>query len=123
MEKEFYNQGSHYHRDIVPVHCTGRNSNFFYRLANLRKFLGIQSNLEMLYLVDETYKHRNDHITVTFGKPIGCATFDQTKTPIQWARWVKEQVYALGGVTKVPNISFLLLAFSYLLLNVDTNIC
>ncbi len=101
-KKNFITKAVTYHRDIVPVHCTGRNSNFFYRLANLRKFLGIKSNIEMLYLVDETYKHRNDHITVTFGKPIPCATFDQTKTPVQWAKWVKEQVYALGGVTKVP---------------------
>jgi len=101
-KKNFITKAVTYHRDILPVHCTGRNSNFFYRLANLRRFLRIKSNIEMLYLVDETYKHRNDHITVTFGKPIGYSTFDQTKTPVQWAKWVKEQVYALGGVTKVP---------------------
>ncbi len=64
--------------------------------------LGIKANLEMFYLVDETYKHRNDHITITFGKPIPYTTFDHTKTPMQWAKWVKEQVYALGGITRVP---------------------
>ncbi len=56
----------------------------------------------MFYLVDETYKHRNDTLTVTFGKPISYTTFDKSKTHLQWAKWVKEQVYALGGVTNVP---------------------
>jgi 1-acyl-sn-glycerol-3-phosphate acyltransferase len=101
-KKNFITKAMHYHRDIVPVYCTGRNSNFFYGLAWIRKILGIKSNIEMLYLVDETYRHRNDHITVTFGKPIPYTTFDQSKTPVQWAKWVKEKVYAIGGITKVP---------------------
>jgi putative hemolysin len=100
--KNFITKAVHYQRDIIPVHFTGRNSNFFYRLSNIRKFLGIKANLEMFYLVDETYRHRNDTLTVTFGKPIPYATFDRSKTQLQWAKWVKEQVYALGGVTHVP---------------------
>jgi 1-acyl-sn-glycerol-3-phosphate acyltransferase len=101
-KKNFISKAVHYKRDIVPVHFTGRNSAFFYRLYRIRKFLGIKSNLEMFYLVDETFKHRNDHLTVTFGKPISYTTFDHSKTPIQWAKWVKEQVYGLAGVTDVP---------------------
>ena len=100
--KNFITKAVHYQRDIIPVHFTGRNSNFFYLLYKIRKFLGIKANLEMFYLVDETYKHKNDTLTVTFGKPIPYETFDKSKTQMQWAKWVKEQVYALGGVTYVP---------------------
>jgi 1-acyl-sn-glycerol-3-phosphate acyltransferase len=100
--KNFITKAVHYQRDIIPVHFTGRNSDFFYRLANIRKFFGIRANLEMFYLVDETYMHRNDTLTVTFGKPIPYTTFDKSRTQLQWAKWVKEQVYALGGVTYVP---------------------
>lgn len=101
-KKSFITKAIHYKRDIVPVHFSGNNSKFFYRLYRLRKFLGIKANLEMFYLVDETYKHRNRSITVTFGKPIPFETFDRSKTPKEWARWVKERVYALGGVVDVP---------------------
>jgi putative hemolysin len=100
--KNFITKAVHYHRDIIPVHFTGHNSNFFYRLSSIRKFLGIKANLEMFYLVDETYRHKNDTLTVTFGKPIPSATFDRSRSHLQWAKWVKEQVYALGGVTQVP---------------------
>jgi 1-acyl-sn-glycerol-3-phosphate acyltransferase len=98
-KKNFITKAIHYHRDVVPVHCTGRSSNFFYNLANIRKGLGIKANIEMLYLVDETWGHYNEHFTVTFGKPISYTFFDQSKTPAQWASWVKEQVYALPGNT------------------------
>ena len=77
-------------------------SNFFYRLANLRKSLGIKANVEMLYLVDETYKHRNENLMVKFGNPIAWETFNSSKKPLEWAKWVKEKVYALDGVTHVP---------------------
>ena len=101
-KKNFITKAVHYKRDIVPVHFTGRNSPFFYRLYLIRKFLRIKANLEMFYLVDETFKHRNDHLTVTFGKPIPYCTFDSSKSPLQWAKWVKEQVYGLAGITDVP---------------------
>lgn len=100
--KNFITKAIFYKRDIIPVHFTGRNTTFFYNLYKLRSFLGIKSNLEMFYLVDETFRHRNDTLTVTFGKPIPYTTFDKSKSHIEWAKWVKEQVYALGGVSKVP---------------------
>lgn len=101
-KKNFITKSVQYQRDVVPVHFTGRNSAFFYRLYRIRSMLGIKANLEMFYLVDETFKHRNDHLTVTFGKPIPFTTFDHSRTPVQWAKWVKEQVYGLAGVTVVP---------------------
>jgi 1-acyl-sn-glycerol-3-phosphate acyltransferase len=101
-KKNFITKAVQYKRDVIPVHFSGKNSKFFYRLYHFRKFFGIKANLEMFYLVDETFKHRNDALTITFGTPIPYTTFDHSKTPVQWAKWVKEQVYALVGVTKVP---------------------
>lgn len=84
-------------RDVVPVFFDGRNSDFFYNLANLCKALGIKFNIAMLYLADEMFKNRHKTFTVTFGKPIPWQTFDKSKTPAQWAEYVKEEVYKLGG--------------------------
>ncbi|MDR0891720.1 MAG: 1-acyl-sn-glycerol-3-phosphate acyltransferase [Mediterranea sp.] len=82
-------------RDVVPVHFDGQNSSFFYRLANLCKALGIKFNIAMLYLADEMLKNRHKTFTVTFGKPIPWQTFDKSKTPTQWAEYVKDIVYKL----------------------------
>ncbi|MGD2035454.1 MAG: 1-acyl-sn-glycerol-3-phosphate acyltransferase [Bacteroidales bacterium] len=101
-QKNFIMKAIQYKRDIVPVHFSGRNTNFFYRLANLRKFLGIKANIEMLYLADETFRHRNKELVVKFGRPISWKTFDKTRKPLEWAKWVKEKVYALDGVYDVP---------------------
>lgn len=82
-------------RDVVPVHFEGRNSNFFYNLANLCKALGIKFNIAMLYLADEMLKNRHKTFTVTFGKPIPWQTFDKSKTPAEWAGHVRDIVYKL----------------------------
>ena len=82
-------------RDVVPIHFEGRNSNFFYNLANVRKFLGIKINIAMLYLADEMLKNRHKTLTVTIGKHIPWQTFDKSKTPAEWAAYVKDIVYKL----------------------------
>ncbi|MEG1562588.1 MAG: 1-acyl-sn-glycerol-3-phosphate acyltransferase [Bacteroides sp.] len=82
-------------RDVVPIHFEGRNSDFFYNLANVCKALGIKFNIAMLYLVDEMFKNRHKTFTITVGKPIPWQTFDQSKTPKQWAEYVKDIVYKL----------------------------
>lgn len=82
-------------RSVVPIHFEGRNSNFFYNLANLCKMLGIKFNIAMLYLADEMLKNRHKTFTVTIGKPIPWETFDKSKTPMQWAQYVKDIVYKL----------------------------
>ena len=82
-------------RDVVPIYFDGRNSNFFYNLASVCKALGIKFNIAMLYLVDEMFKNRHKTFTITVGKPIPWQTFDKSKTPAQWAEYVKEIVYKL----------------------------
>ncbi|NDV57299.1 1-acyl-sn-glycerol-3-phosphate acyltransferase [Bacteroides sp. 519] len=89
-------------RDVVPIHFEGRNSDFFYNLANLCKKLGVKFNIAMIYLVDEMMKNRHKTFTITFGKPIPWQTFDKSKTPAQWAEYVKEEVYKLGQNQESP---------------------
>jgi hypothetical protein len=101
-QKSLIIQSVKYKRDIIPVHFNGRNSDFFYNLANFRKTIGIKANIEMFYLVNETFKHSNKQFKVKFGAPIPWQTFDNTKSPLEWAKWVKEKVYALEGVYNIP---------------------
>lgn len=82
-------------RDVVPLHFEGRNSNFFYNLANICKIFGGKFNLAMIYLADEMLKNRHKTFTLTIGKPIPWQTFDKTKTPAQWAQFVRNEVYKL----------------------------
>ena len=84
-------------RDVVPIYFEGRNSDFFYNLANASKWLGIKFNIAMLYLADEMFKNRHKTFTVTIGKPIPWQTFDSSKTASEWAQYVKDIVYELAN--------------------------
>ena len=95
-KKTFISKSVQYQRDVVPIHFSGHNSNFFYRLANFSdRFLPF--NLAMVYLVDEMYKNVHKTFTITIGKPIPWQTFDKSKSPMEWAETVKDQVYSLSG--------------------------
>lgn len=93
-QKNFVQRAKEYQRDIVPIYFEGRNSRFFYILALLRKWLHIKLNIEMLYLVDEMYGAHGKHFQVHVLPPIPYTTFDNTKTPKEWAQYVKSIVYA-----------------------------
>jgi len=93
-KKTFITKSVQYQRDVVPIHFSGQNSNFFYRLANFSdRFLPF--NLAMMFLVDEMYKNVHKKFTVTIGKPIPWQTFDKSKSPMEWANFVQNSVYAL----------------------------
>jgi len=94
-KKSFISKARTYKRDIIPCFINGRNSDWFYNLARLRAFMGIKSNVEMLYLVDEMFKQRDKEIVITFGKPISYTIFDKKKTDLSWAQQLKNHVYAL----------------------------
>ena len=94
-KKTFLTKARTYNRDILPVYISGRNSDFFYNLANLRKKLGIKANIEMLFLVNEMYKYSGKKITITFGKPIPISKFDKSKSDQEWAAILREHVYKL----------------------------
>ena len=54
-------------RDIMPVYFGGQNSMKFYRMANLRKRLGLTFNIEQIYLPSEVIKSRGKTFEVVFG--------------------------------------------------------
>jgi len=94
-QKTFITKAIEFKRDIIPVHISGRNSNLFYNIANLRTFLGIKMYIETMLLPREMFKYRGKSVTVTFGKPIHWDTFTKEMTHAEWAQKVKELVYAL----------------------------
>ena len=94
-KKTFVTKSVETQRDVVPLHFEGRNSDFFYNLANMCKTLGIKFNIAMLYLADEMLKNRHKTFTLTIGKPIPWQTFDHSKSAKEWAQYVKEVVYKL----------------------------
>lgn len=94
-KKTFITKSVQTQRDVVPIHFEGQNSDFFYRLANINKMLGLKFNIAMLYLSDEMFKNKNKTFKVTIGKPIPWQTFDKSKKPSEWAQYVKELVYEL----------------------------
>lgn len=96
-KSNFVGKAQSYDRTVVPVHFGGKNSNFFYNLALVRKFLHIRANIEMLYLVDEMYRQRGAHFTLKIGEPIPpekLASLGNTRREI--AAVVREKVDKLG---------------------------
>ncbi len=94
-KKHFIQKSIEHQRDVIPVHISGENSRFFYKLSNIRKKLGIKWNLEMFYLADETFKQKGKEFTLTFGTPIPWSTFDSQKTHKEWADYVRAKLYNL----------------------------
>ena len=93
-KKTFIAKSIEYQRDVVPIHFSGENSKFFYRLANFSdRFLPF--NLAMVFLVDEMYKNVGKTFEVKIGKPIPWQTFDKSRTPSEWAQYVQDIVYNL----------------------------
>jgi len=95
-KKSFIQKAIEHQRDVVPIYFEGRNSNFFYLLANIRKRLKIKMNIEMMYLPDELFKQKNKSFCISIGKLIPWQTFDKSKKPAEWAQWVKAEVYKLN---------------------------
>lgn len=96
--KSFITKSIQHKRDIIPAYFSGRNSNFFYNLSNIRKFLGFKANIEMLYLADEVFKQKGNEIRLVFGKAIPWKSFNNSRSPLEWADWVKEKSYELKSI-------------------------
>lgn len=95
-QKSFVAKAVQHRRDIVPIFISGQNTNFFYRLANFRKRIGLKANLEMLCLPDETFKKRGQHLTIHIGTPIPWQSLDRSRKPTEWAELIKGKVYDLA---------------------------
>ncbi|MFV0419568.1 MAG: 1-acyl-sn-glycerol-3-phosphate acyltransferase [Dysgonomonas sp.] len=99
-QKNFILKAIESKRDIVPVYFDAKNSNFFYRFANLRKSLGIKFNLELILLPDEMFKNKNKSFSVIFGEPIPYTRFDNSANAVQWTEYVREETYNLLKTNK-----------------------
>lgn len=95
-KKTFVTKCVEYHRDVVPIHFSGRNSDFYYRLTSFTDKHLKTSIFPFLFQVDEMYKNRNKTLYMTVGEPIPWQTFDKSKTPAQWAAYVRDLVYKLS---------------------------
>ena len=94
-KNNFIKKAITYKRDIIPVHISGRNTNFFYNLANIRKRLGIKANIEMLYLVDELYKQKGKNLIISFGKPVLWQDINNEKDKTKSANFIRDLAYKL----------------------------
>lgn len=95
-QKNFVTKALQHRRDIVPIYIEGKNSDFFYNLANFRKRIRLKANLEMLLLPSETFKQRNKSFTLRIGKPIPWQDLADGRKPAEWAEVVRETVYSLS---------------------------
>ena len=94
-KKTFVTKSIETHRDIIPIHFGGRNSDFFYRLSNISDRYVKKVNIAMLFLVDEMYKNCGNTFPVKIGKPIPWQTFDKSKTSAQWAETIRQHIYTI----------------------------
>ncbi len=93
-QKTFVVKSRAHQRNVVPIYFEGRNSNRFYRVANVCKALHLP-NFAMALLPDEMYRSCGNHYTVHIGKPIPWQSFDKSKSSVEWAAFVQEEVYKL----------------------------
>lgn len=97
----FVNKAVESHRDIVPVFFDGLNSPSFYRLARLRKRLGIKFNIEMVLLPREVFRARGKRFVLTCGKPVPWQTLTSGASASDEARRLREIVYSLNPQNKL----------------------
>jgi len=96
-KKSFISKARKHKKNVIPVYIEGKNSNFFYNLAKLRKSIGINANIEMFYLADEMFAQKGKKVTIRIGKPISYNYFDPSKSDKYWAEKVKQEVYAMAS--------------------------
>lgn len=82
-------------RQIVPVFVEGELSNFFYRVASLRKALGVKFNIEMLWLPDEMFSQGGKHFRILFGKPISTSELQDAGSLREQVEFIRKKTYFL----------------------------
>ena len=100
----YIKQARRYGRKIVPVYFSGQNSKFFYRLAKVRKILGIKFNIEMCFLPDEMFKQKNANFDVVIGTPIDVPKYGNVKDLERINHSIRTQAYALKREIDTKNL-------------------
>ena len=94
-KKTFVTKAVEYKRDVIPIFFQGENTSHFYKMANLRKNLGLKFNFEMVYLPGELIKARGKEFTVFFGSPIPWQSLEGGKAASGFARSIGSLIYGL----------------------------
>lgn len=89
-------------RQIVPVFVEGRLSDFFYRVASLRKMLGLKFNIEMLWLSDELFSQQGRHFRIVAGDPIPMSELQGMGTLREQADYIRKKTYNLQKQLENP---------------------
>ncbi len=98
-QTNFLKKAIEHKRDIVPIYFSGRNSNFFYTLAKIRKFIGIKFNIEMMFLPRELFKQKNSSFTIWFGDPIPIESITPDKSLREWTDIIRTKAYEANNPT------------------------
>lgn len=95
-QKSFVQKAIEHNRDIVPVRFVALNRPRFYRLARLRKKLGIKVNLEQAMLPSEVCAARGAKFKILIGKPISISDLKESgKDTRSLAAEMRSKVYEL----------------------------
>ncbi|MHC1779502.1 MAG: 1-acyl-sn-glycerol-3-phosphate acyltransferase [Bacteroidales bacterium] len=94
-KKSYITQAIKYNRDILPVFFEGRNSGFFYKIANLRKRFGIKFNFEIVLLPNEMFRQQNSTFDVYIGEPVSYEELTDGTSAGDWNKKIRESVYSL----------------------------
>ncbi|MDG1331211.1 MAG: 1-acyl-sn-glycerol-3-phosphate acyltransferase [Crocinitomicaceae bacterium] len=96
-KKTFVTNSRKFDRKVIPIHIEGHLSDFFYRLSNFRRKLGIKANIEMLYLSNEMFKQSGRHIKFIVGDPIDPTILNnESKSELEIAQEIRGMVYDLA---------------------------
>lgn len=98
--KMFINKAIASRRDIVPLFFSGRNSNFFYNFAYMRRRIGLRFNVEMALLPAEVFKQRSRNFTIVAGPRVPWNTLSTGSRAAADAREIKDRVYSLENETE-----------------------
>ena len=96
-QKMFVNKAVEHHRDVVPLYFSGRNSDFFYNFAKIRKQLGLKFNIDMIYLPSEIFRARGSRFTLVCGDTIGWQELRSGKAAMEQAAEIRSLVYSLAS--------------------------
>lgn len=96
-QKMFVNKAVEHHRNIVPLYFSGRNSDFFYNFAKIRKQIGLKFNIEMIYLPSEIFRARGSRFTLVCGDTIGWQELRSGKAAMEQAAEIRSLVYSLAS--------------------------
>ena len=93
-KKTFVTKAIESHRDIVPMFFSGENSKRFYRLANLRKRLGIKFNIETFLLPDEMFRKQGSSFDLYIGEPVPYTSLTGEHSHREWCEIIRDRCYA-----------------------------